>query len=71
MSVKESKKESVMGDAELRKHKHIKKAFLAKAKKEGIKVYKNNIHAAEPLEDVCGVIKTSHKADIDELLCGR
>ena len=51
--------------------KKIQQDFIAKAKSQGITVYKNNIRDAKPLNKVCGSIKTDHPASLRELICGR
>ena len=49
----------------------IKQAFLKRAEKDGIVVYKNHTNRAKPLNHFCGIIKTKHPSDIEELVCGR
>jgi hypothetical protein len=46
-----------------------RKAFLETAKRRGVQVYKNNVHLAKPLSEVCGNIRIKHKDSLDQLLC--
>ena len=46
-----------------------RKAFLEEAKKRGVQVYKNNIHLAKPLSEVCGKIILKNKVALEEFLC--
>ncbi|MCK5494465.1 MAG: hypothetical protein KAJ14_15245 [Candidatus Omnitrophica bacterium] len=48
-----------------------KKAFIKKAEKKGIKVYKNNINSAKPLEKVCGNITAKYPTSSRNLLSCR
>lgn len=45
--------------------------FIAKAKKAGIRIHKNNINKAKPLSKVCGNLKTKYPCSIEELIPGR
>jgi len=45
-----------------------KKAFMAKAKKKGIKVYKNNIKNAKPLDEVCGSLSFKNTTSCSRLI---
>ena len=51
--------------------KMTRETFLKKAKKEKLKIHKNNINKAEPLHKVCGNLKTKYPASIEVLLEGR
>jgi len=46
-----------------------KKKFLESTKKKGVVAYKNNIHKAKPLSEVCGHITAKKKYDVEDLIC--
>ena len=49
--------------------KEIQKEFIKKAKAEGIKILKNNIHKAKPINEVCGFMETKYPATSFRDLC--
>ena len=49
----------------------IQKKFIKKAEKRGLKVHKNNIKKAKPLNKVCGFMTAKHPTSLRNLIAGR
>jgi len=45
-----------------------KKLFMKKAKEVGLKVHKNNIFRAKPLNRICGSLKAKYPTSVEKLL---
>jgi hypothetical protein len=54
-----------------KENKEIQKEFLKEAKARDIKIFKNNIAKAKPIESVCGFMETKYPTQFRDLCTGR